>query len=69
MSDNLSALFLEHANGYRTERALDEMRCEILEAFKAGSAVPTTALLEELAEINIALGDVKLPRDHGSEEA
>jgi len=52
-----SVLFLEHAKGYRTERALRERRDEILNAFEEKLARPTRALLEELAEINIRLGD------------
>lgn len=54
---NLGALFLEHAGGKFTERALRERRDRILTAITNKIIQPTQEVLEELAEINISLGE------------
>jgi len=54
---NLQALFIEHAAGYYTERALRERRDRILKAIEDRIVEPTKDVLEELAQINISLGE------------
>ncbi len=40
------------------ERALEERRARILTAIEERTVKPSKALMDELAELNIALGDV-----------
>jgi hypothetical protein len=40
------------------ERALSDRRDEILQAIEAGTVNPNSDVIKELAELNIALGDV-----------
>lgn len=58
-TDSLTALFISHAGGYRTDRALRERRDEILTAIEKREVEPSRDLLEELAEINVKLGDAE----------
>lgn len=54
---NLQALFIEHAAGHYTERALRERLDRILKAIEDRIVEPTKDVLEELAQINISLGE------------
>lgn len=59
---NLQALFLEHAGGMFTRRALEERRVRILKNMSANkynmSEETFKELTEELAEIDRKLGEV-----------
>ena len=56
-TEHLGSLFIKHAGGYKTERALRERRLEICKALDEKKVNFSETLKKELEDIEIKLGE------------